>query len=72
VEIALPFDLLDRLDAARTDRDSVHHDLCQLCDPHAPAACTCGIPALLADLAAALGLDEEWPLSLRPIPARTP
>lgn len=54
VEIAVSPDLAESLVAAFEDRAHVHNDLCQQFDTDAPYVCTCGVPRLLADLAAAL------------------
>jgi hypothetical protein len=56
MEIAPNFDLLDRLDAAAADAARIHNDICQANFPDGPTVCTCGVPALLADLRALLPL----------------
>ena len=43
------WDLLDRLDAAATDAQLVHHDLCTVFRDDEP--CSCGYPQLLIDAA---------------------
>lgn len=47
----MPWDLLDRLDAAATDALLVHHDLCAAFDEDGALPCSCGYPQLLLDAA---------------------
>jgi hypothetical protein len=48
---SVPWDLLDRLDAAADDAVNVHNDACSVFDERGPQPCSCGIPALLIDAA---------------------
>lgn len=51
--LADPF-LRDALDAAATDADSIHHDLCPgaLIPGRLTGRCSCGVPELLRQLSA--------------------
>jgi hypothetical protein len=54
VEIAVSPDLAESLAAAAANRVNIHDDLCTVYTVSPEFGCTCGVPALLADLAAAL------------------
>lgn len=54
VEIAVSPDLADSLAAASADRRNIHNDLCTVFTESREYGCSCGVPRLLADLAALL------------------
>lgn len=51
---ALPDDLAESLAAARDAREVIHFDVCTVYTVSPEFGCSCGVPRLLADLAAAL------------------
>jgi hypothetical protein len=61
VEIAVSPDLAASLAAAAADRLNIHGDLCSVYTESPEYGCSCGVPKLLADLAALLGVGEsDW------------
>ena len=62
----LPVELLESLHAAAAASRDVHFDICQLYVPGHPDICTCGMPALLRDLATALPLPPGAVQPYRP------
>jgi hypothetical protein len=54
VDVTVSPDLAQSLRAAALDRANIHNDLCTVFDPDDQRVCTCGVPRLLADLAALL------------------
>lgn len=53
------WDQLDRLDAAAADSEYIHNDLCGAGDD---GWCSCGIPALLREMAEVLRVKDAYRL----------
>lgn len=61
VEITLSPDLAASLAAAYGARDVIHGDVCSVYSEAPEYVCSCGVPRLLADLMALLGVEErDW------------
>lgn len=66
VEIEPSTELLESLHAGAADALSYHHDICQQFIPGAPKICTCGMPALLRELATLMPLPPGAQQPYRP------